>query len=387
MANYSTNAAVAVSSVEKPAPGADNGRAIVHPLVDFLCLGGASLIIIPATLMLPSAAAPAMIAVMWMLADILNHPHFTASYLIFYRGYGSKISSKNPNRGLRLRYLFSGVVVPAALVFLFGAAFLLESPRILGWSGNLMLLLVGWHYAKQGYGMLIVDSVYNRLFFNDSEKKILLYNAYACWIMFWLSANWLISERALWGLHYYSFAVPEAALWAAGAAVALTTLLTLRIFWTRLRPGGAGLPLAGAAAYLTSLYFWAAARLHPVALIFVPAFHSLQYLFIVWRFETNRARNARLESDAPPAEDKSWPVFRFGATAFLLGLALFWWAPKFLNGAVDYNAELFGGYVFLFMFWIFINIHHYFIDNVIWRGDNPETGKSLFGVSKKANPA
>jgi hypothetical protein len=33
------------------------------------------------------------------------------------------------------------------------------------------------------------------------------------------------------------------------------------------------------------------------------------------------------------------------------------------------------------MFWIFINVHHYFLDNVMWRRENPDTGKYLFGRS------
>jgi len=31
------------------------------------------------------------------------------------------------------------------------------------------------------------------------------------------------------------------------------------------------------------------------------------------------------------------------------------------------------------VFWTFINVHHYVIDNVIWRADNPETRAHLFG--------
>ena len=34
--------------------------------------------------------------------------------------------------------------------------------------------------------------------------------------------------------------------------------------------------------------------------------------------------------------------------------------------------------MFLFVFWIFINVHHYFLDNVMWRRENPDTKKYLF---------
>jgi hypothetical protein len=35
--------------------------------------------------------------------------------------------------------------------------------------------------------------------------------------------------------------------------------------------------------------------------------------------------------------------------------------------------------MFLFVFWICINVHHYFLDNVMWRRENPDTRKYLFG--------
>lgn len=372
------------SPLKSPALKADDGGHIVHPWVDFLCLGGGSLIVIPLVMMMPEASVPTLILLMWMLADVLNHPHFAASYQIFYRGYMEKVSGDHLPLGMRIRYLFAGIVVPVALLGFFAVSLALESAYMLGWSGNAMLFLVGWHYTKQGYGMLMVDAVYKRRFFNDREKAVFLCNAYACWILFWLSMNWYISERELWGLSYYTFQVPEILLWVVGAAVGVTTLLTFRVFALRLS-SGAGLPWTGVVAYLTSLYFWALARFHPMALIFVPAFHSLQYLVIVWRAEKNRADLAADER-APDVQDKRMlpPIVTFMLWAFLLGLAGFWWLPQLFDNIVSYDTEIFGGTMFMFMFWIFINIHHYFMDNVIWRRENPDTARALFAMNRKA---
>jgi hypothetical protein len=200
--------------------------------------------------------------------------------------------------------------------------------------------------------------------------------------------NWYVSERELWGLSYYSFAVPEGVLWMAGLLVAVTTLLTFRAFVLRLGPSGGGLPWTGVVAYLTSLYFWALARFHPITLMFVPAFHSLQYLAIVWHSERNRADLAADER-GPDVSGRRMlpPIATFMLWAFLLGLAGFWWLPRLFDRVVSYDTETFGGTMFMFMFWIFINIHHYFMDNVIWRRENPDTARSLFGMNKKpANP-
>ena len=44
-----------------------------------------------------------------------------------------------------------------------------------------------------------------------------------------------------------------------------------------------------------------------------------------------------------------------------------------------YDQAVFGPTLALFIAWTFINIHHYFIDNVTWRRENPETRRHLFG--------
>ena len=58
----------------------------------------------------------------------------------------------------------------------------------------------------------------------------------------------------------------------------------------------------------------------------------------------------------------------------------FWWAPKILGAHVPYDSGLYGAALFLFIGWISINLHHYFIDSVIWRRDNPHVRRLLFSV-------
>jgi hypothetical protein len=358
------------------------GRAIVHPAVDFLCLGGASLLLLPLLMALPEAGRPVLILVMWAIADILNHPHFAASYQIFYRGFRQKAFGTALSRHMRIRYIVAGLAAPALLVGFLGTALALGNARMLGWGANLMLFLVGWHYTKQGYGMLVVDSVYQRRFFSDGEKAVFRYNAYACWLLFWLCANQYVAERELWGVAYYGFALPQPVLFVFGGATLVTTGLTLWIFARRLTGDRGGLPLAGTVAYVTTLYIWLAARFEPTALLFVPAFHSLQYLLIVWRFEANRSIALAGGTNIGAAR---WSLARFAAIAILLGLAGFWWAPTLLDAFVTYDHASLGGTAFLFFFWIVINVHHYFIDNVLWRRENPETGQYLFGRTPARN--
>jgi len=62
--------------------------------------------------------------------------------------------------------------------------------------------------------------------------------------------------------------------------------------------------------------------------------------------------------------------------AFILGALFFEFIPNFL----DENFPVFTHItpnLFLISFILFINIHHYFIDSVIWKGTNPDVREYL----------
>ncbi len=202
---------------------------LFHPIADFLCLGGGSLIafILIAIFIPLQSSIPAVSVITLTLANVINHPHFAHSYQIFYENYWIKISQSNPSKTLRIRYFIAGLLVPIFLLAFFGTSILTNDVQTLSYGMNIMLFLVGWHYVKQGYGMLIVDSVLKRKFFLDSEKKILLQNAYACWIFFWLLTNSTIAEQNIWGLKSAAFSFPLTALYAGGLVATVTTGLTL----------------------------------------------------------------------------------------------------------------------------------------------------------------
>ena len=167
------------------------------PVFDFLTLGGGSIVICGAiALLLPKGIPSAQQAVLvTTLMMIINQPHFAHSYQMFYRNFREKAFGQSYTRALRLRYILAGLLVPATLfAFLAGAA-LAQNARLLAYGANLMFFLVGWHYVKQGYGILIVDSVQKRMMFSERAKTILRANGYACWLVAWLALNHAISIR------------------------------------------------------------------------------------------------------------------------------------------------------------------------------------------------
>ena len=361
---------------------------LFNPWVDFLTLGGGSFVVLAALAAFypgDETSLAALAGTMLFLAHFVNHPHFAHSYQLFYRDFAKKAFS--PDAPLAARYRFAGVMVPAVLAAFLLSALALGSAPLLGLAANLMFFTVGWHYAKQGYGILMLDSACKGIRFSAGERQRLLWNTHLIWITNWLFANDVLSKRDLWGITYYMFDLPDPILYAVAALATVSTLLVGRDFFARWRTYRV-LPVNGLLAYVAAAYVWLLfVRFDPVLLLVVHLFHSLQYMAVVWRYQLN-VESERLS--ARPAEVaarwKAWlrsaPVglVRFALVAGALGYFGFWLAPIVLDTVTGYDRAIFGATVFLFIGWTFINIHHYFIDNVIWRRDNPGTRRHLFAA-------
>lgn len=351
---------------------------LFSPWVDFFCLGGATLLIIPWFALLPVEwkTYGDVLVLTTLLAHFINNPHFAHSYHLFYRGFSARGFSAEYPREWRIRYLVAGVAVPLALLGFFLWCLVTKNGRALGYSVNLMFFTVGWHYVKQGYGMLMLDAVLKRRFFAEREKKILLWNAYAVWFLSWLLANESAYKADYWGIAYYTFAAPAPILTAievlaAASSAAVLAMLGLKWRATRQLP-----PVNGLVAYGVALYLWLLYR-DPVLTLIFPALHSIQYLVVVWRYELN-LQQARGAEAKLPALSLSLRMALFYALAMGLGYLGFWMGPQWLSKMFPTMLEGVGSGAFLLAAWIFINVHHYFLDSVVWRKGNPETGQYLF---------
>ncbi|RWB56167.1 hypothetical protein [Mesorhizobium sp.] len=362
------------------------GKYLFGPVADFLMLGGGAFVILPVLLLVPLEYEGLVAATMVVVAYLVNYPHFAHSYQIFYRNFGRKVSGNGYDRSLQLRYIFAGIVVPVIMgaFFAYGAA--TANTRLLGYAANAMFFFVGWHYVKQGYGMLMVDAVLKRKFFDGRDKKVLLVNSYAVWILAWLQTNTAVTQGKYYGLEYYTFAAPawitNIALLVAVASTAVTILMLIN----RWRRNGRALPYNGIVAYVASLYLWILiARINPLWLLVVPALHSLQYLAVVWRYQTNVERDGPDAVGYPQLKILSvvGPLYRLRVLGFIVGGAAlgylgFWLIPMAMTALIPYDRQVLGSSLFFFIVLIFINVHHYFLDNVMWRRGNPEVSRYLF---------
>jgi hypothetical protein len=362
-------------------------RAFYSPTVDFLLLGGVSLLLIPLLAWLvPDAAHPQALMIAVVLANFINQPHFAHSYQIFYRTFRQIVSDPASDRKLRARYLWAGVGAPVALALFFAAALIWGDKQVLGFAGNIMSFFVGWHYVKQGYGMLMVDAAVRRRFFTEAGKKVLLVNSFACWILAWLIGNEMLSSRDFWGLGYATFDVPDPLLWIGGAILVATSIAAGLVLIRHSLKHRDGMPVNGIVAYVVALYPWLFLIREPVLGVFIPAMHSLQYLAIVWRYQFN-VENAKADGREPVgwlkvgAHIPTKAVARFGRFILggvILGVIGFWVMPILLGAVVPYDHAALTDSAFFFICLVFINVHHYFIDNAMWRKENPHTLRHLF---------
>jgi hypothetical protein len=227
--------------------------------------------------------------------------------------------------------------------------------------------------------------------FSDRAKTIFRANGYACWAVAWLAANHALSQpNPYLGLTFFSIPIPNPVYFASIAVAVLTSLAVVAVLAQRWREGKGALPWNGVVAYLTTLYFWVIfIRINPLVVAVVPTFHSLQYLAVVWRYQLNAGAQPQ-----GPRSRSFFSAFRptgvlpnlatFIGAGVLLGFLGFMGAPRVMDAVLPYDKHMLGPSLFLFSCYIFINVHHYFLDNVMWRRGNPDVQQHIF--SRPAAP-
>ena len=189
------------------------------------------------------------------LAFFLNFPHFAVSYILFYGGYAAML--KNPGRGepLKSNYVLAGIVVPLALLIYFGVAIGSGLEPLLQLGVNLMFFTVGWHYVKQGYGMLMLDAALKKRFYSAREKQAFLINSYVAWAFSWLLVNYLNQDNELFGIHNYVVPVPLGFVLIGGVFAAAALGVCVFLLVRRARETGF-VAWNGVVGYFASIYAW-----------------------------------------------------------------------------------------------------------------------------------
>jgi hypothetical protein len=320
-------------------------------------------------------------------AFTVNYPHFAYSYQLFYTGFLHRLRDAATSLQTRLRMIVAGFIAPAVLAGYFALCYFLNDPVKMGDGVAGMMFLVGWHYVKQGYGVLITMSVYRKIFYGTWQKRILFINAYAVWLCAWIRSNVYSASNDYFGIFWSTANLPHWMLMPANVVAVVTSLLSAGVLLKVWRSDKKGISFNGVVGYVSAIYLWVMFPYGNIAFFyFVPFFHSLQYLGFVYKFklgESSQNSEAPAPDEPLPAVWKSglvrWvPMAAFGILGVLLGGGFMDIIPKQIDMFHNAGMAFMGGNFFLVAFLLFINIHHYFIDNAFWRRDNAEVQKYLF---------
>jgi len=371
---------VAVTSVETLAEAVPKVQQPPSRWLEFLLTGGASVPLLVACWLLERAlgldSADLLVGFLtFHAAHLINDPHFSVTYLLFYRRARAHLFGTQLSRAQRVRYWFAGVVAPLGLVLWAVTALASHSARSLGALTQLMFLLVGWHYVKQGFGVVTVLSGRRGVTYTLGERRALLAHCFAGWAYAWASPfdpGRSVEEK---GVIYTTFAQPawlEPTTRVLFFASMLPLVAVLARKWRREGRLVMG-PLLG---LLCSVWLWTVySGLDPLFMYLIPALHSLQYLYFVWLLKRNEAG----AHEGPPSFGRpvATVLGAWAAAAIGLGVVLFHLLPSALDSAlVDRRAARFsdlGPTPYFAALFAVVNLHHYFMDFVIWRRDNPET--------------
>jgi hypothetical protein len=320
------------------------------------------------------------------LSLLINYPHFLISYKLAY----------SRGRSFVFNYWWQLIAVPLGLTAFFVATYIYYEVRVERLPGvvyatavltglganaqtlagprvgdlmftaafNLMFLTIGWHYTKQVFGCMMVYAHFDQYPVTKTQRTITRWALLSIWAMVFVDYNLSGDFRAWRGFSYSSLDLPDIAGPISQLFVVFGLLLVIyTVFYTNYKVTGRR-PSVIMLAPFVALYLWwmPQTRQEEFFFLLVPLFHALQYLPFAHKMEDTRLRGT------PHREARG--------TVIVLGLILSGWLIfEFVPDTIDTMLGTFASWQVFFFFttvMLFINIHHYFIDNVLWRFKDPQ---------------
>ena len=279
--------------------------------------------------------------VKWLLI-LFSYPHFIASYFWFYKN--DTLRSENRFVG---KYLPLMIVLLLILFFSLQVSFLLQAMLIAAW------ILLFWHFAKQSFGC----SVYlSESLLPQNSKSYLLYS-YLCLAGFgFLNIQRHEAKILLFKSYVRVFKVPEV---FALSLLALAWLLFLLFVLSSFKKVNVKNLLVVSVPWVANLMWFSWWSIESF-FVLIPIFHAIQYAPFVLQGVY------KLQADMKQFRIAMLSIFVF-SLFFFVGI------PFVINMTAPRLSEALVTSVF-----VFLNLHHFFIDSVGWKLSKESIRKILF---------
>ena len=331
---------------------------------------------------------------------LCNHPHFMISYRF---GYGR-------GTGFIFKNWFALLFIPLLLIALYGLAFfyfdkelpsflLIEylnaflknlgfrfrigeanrlGEEVLGLSVWFMYLTVGWHYAKQVYGCMMVYAFYDEYALSKWQKNILKWSVYSVAFYQFIymsnkmdqySLNGRVQDFRFQGVYMSALGAPEILIDLSQILLLMFFFACLCVFYKNYRTTKR-VPSWHFLIPWISLYIWwiPFGDLPEFYLFMVPFFHSLQYLPFAFRLESSKLPRDRKKMNLSIS-------IRL-IVLLIIGILSFELIPSLLDAGLQTSIYQ-TAWFFATAFVVFINVHHFFIDSVVWKFQDEDVRSSL----------
>lgn len=280
---------------------------------------------------------------------ICNHPHFSATHFRLYS-----------HRENHSQFPLTAWAIPALIACAVIAS--LYSPEGLAPSFvKLYLLWSPYHYAGQVLGITLIYFSRSGEKLSRAERFLWVSFCFAIFAASTVGAETASRDRHFYGIRYPSLVLPDsfyhATVWTMNAVgIAVLAFWVKRKFESKNLSWISLVPVA-------SFYVWFIwGTRYAEFNLFVPFFHSAQYLLVAWTVQiAERSGHSESKTKGPFSrwlgiESTKWYAFNIAG-----GLILFYLLPRIgrWGGSPLSVAEpvIIAG----------IQIHHFFVDGVIWK--------------------
>ena len=377
-----------------------NSRSPIQPLiqgrVDAVLGGGLSLAIAIAVIIGGALSESKMdwalgFIVAYLFTDLLiNSPHFIASYRILY----SKRQNirKHPFVTLALPALAISLLIyvcywgpvntpqeytqtqatqtqaTQAEKTLTDANPGLPQPYVMVALTVLAPIFLGWHYMGQSWGTTACFAYLAGFRLNPSQRKLLRFGFLSLFAyhLTWACASMEILEQLFPQQRAGEFMI-KALMSACRVLVLASFLAGLWGFFQIAQEHKRRIPAAVWLPWVATYSWYVMVDVYPQAFFLLQIFHALQYLMFPARVEMNQHHTNHVGKHM---------LIYYGALV-LVGYIAFEWTSlvEWTDLANQSGTMILLGTATMMC----INIHHYFIDAVIWKIREPEVRDSLFG--------
>jgi len=342
-------------------------RYFVSAPVDFLLIGGASLVLYFICLYDKSFASSSRLASLSLaLVWVCNYPHFASTNYRLYR-----------TRSNVRQYPMTATLVPLLLLAVVVASY--ASPHAVApLFVKLYLIWSPYHFSAQTLGITLIYARRAGFDVRPWERK-----AIAGFIFLTFAQGSAYAELAgvkpqpfyavtypVLGLHEWLPHLLRDAMWVC--LVAFGVMMLWRAVHDRqIIPWIVLLPAAAQA-----VWFVPRGGLYLVSFNYmVPFFHSLQYLLIAWSVQMKESQDEA--GSAPSWRFVGVESLRWAAICGAGGVVLFWALPH-IGG--HFGQPL--GFSIAVVF-AAVQVHHFFVDGVIWKLKNPRVQSPTMTTLRK----